>query len=272
VSDFDIEWDFTVDHRYGRHRSGCGCQAILMGIFVAIFGTLALVAWVLHHRRQIELVVFFGLVVTAAYLGRGYITPLFASRAVKQDADAPPTPLQDVKPGFVHTMGLVGGVAAPILHDPLRGTPCVFFRVVVEPFDQPGKILFESRSSDALALDDGSGCRVTVPLEGARWLVERQHEIISSVLAPEEHVAKYFAERGLAFPDTVRVRVTWIAPHELVFVRGVARASATAAEAGYRTSEARTPMEITATATHPVLVALEAIPSKRERAPAAEPV
>ncbi len=110
-----------------------------------------------------------------------------------------------------------------------------------------------------------------MPLDGVKWLVERQHDVVSSALAPEEHVAKYFGERGLSFPDTVRVRVTWIAPHELVFVRGVARGAAPEGEAGYRTSDARTPMEIVATPTHPVLVALEAIPSKRERTRAAQP-
>ncbi len=263
MDDFDWEWDFTIEDRSYRHRRGLGCGAILVFFPVFLFLFLLTFVWVLHHRRQLEVVIFVGLVATVAWLARGYVTPYFRLASPK-DANAPPTTLAEVKEGLVHTTGLAFGVTAPVLHDPIYGTPCVFFRVVVEPVDRPGTILFESRSADEIVLDDGSGNRVVVRLDGAKWLVQRQHDVVSSPVAPEEHVAKYFAARGLAFPDSVRVRVIWIAPHELVFVRGVARAASAQGEAGYRTSEATAPLVIAADA-HPVVIALEAIPAKRER-------
>jgi hypothetical protein len=175
-------------------------------------------------------------------------------------------------------------IAAPI-HAPLGAPPCVFFRIVIEPLDHPGAAIFEARSADEIVLEDGSGAKVVVRLDGAAWRVKRRHEIISSPSAPDEHVVTYLAERGIhgdrdgglrppspqeASPriaalrsaildHPVRAYVEWIAPHELVFVRGFTRGADVQPSSDYRTSEAAPPIEIVASPGHPVIIALEPI-------------
>ncbi len=261
MDDFDFEWDFSDDDDPYHGGRNSGCLWLTVGLLVVLFSFV----WIIHHKRQVELIVFVGLLGGAAYLGRGYVTPLFARRGPRPDASATPTPLAQVKPGSVHTAGLVG-LGAPPVHAPLGAPPCVFFRVLIEPMLQPGNVLFEARSADELVLDDGMGKRVVVRLDGARWLVERQHEIISSNVSPDEGLSSYLAERGLRFDWPVRARVMWIAPHELVFVRGVAREAGAAPQVlSYRTSEVSSPLEIAASPDRPVLIALQPIPSKRLR-------
>jgi hypothetical protein len=254
----DFDWDFSDDAIARRDRdlrfdAGCFLAVVAM-VFV-----IAALLWIVRHRRQVEIVMFFAFLAGGGWLARGYVTPLFRRR--KPDLSPPPTPLADLKPGAVHTTGLVG-VSAPALHAPLGAPPCAFFRIVVDSPSHPGHVLFEARSADELVLDDGGGNKLVVHLDGVKWLVHRFHEMSSA----DEHVVAYLAERGLRFDQPVRVRVMWIAPHELVFVRGVAREASQALEAGYRTSEAKAPpLEIASTPERPVLIALESIPLKRRR-------
>ena len=252
----DFDWDFSLDvgtRRDREWRFEVGCFFFVVAMVLAF----VVLVWLFHHRRQVEVVLFFAFLAGAGFFARGYVTPLFQRRE-KLDASAAPTPLAAMKPGPVHTTGLVG-ISAPPLHAPLGAPPCAFFRIIVEG---EGRVLFESRSADELVLDDGGGNKLLVRLDGAKWLFHRWHEMS----ADDEHVAAYFAERGLRFDQPVRVRIGWIAPHELVFVRGVARETASApVEVDYRTSEATSPLEIASTPDRPVLIALEPIPLKRQR-------
>jgi hypothetical protein len=65
-------------------------------------------------------------------------------------------------------------------------------------------------------------------------------------------------ERGLPVDRPVRVRVEWIAPHELVYVRGRADVIASAANDAYR-SETHSENVMSATKDSPVLLSLEPI-------------
>ena len=169
-----------------------------------------------------------------------------------------PMPLADIEPGAVHTAGLVGFTEEP-RHAPLGAPPCVFYRIVVE---SNGAILFEGRSADEITLGDGSTAHVVVHLDGATWRVSRCHEMESSPEAPNDEVVRYLTERGLPSEHAVRIRVEWIAPHELVFVRGTAtrETEALARPSEYRSAD-RAHLEMRATAEQPLIVALEPIPA-----------
>src|SRR5262245_5195345 len=118
----DFDWDFSDDDDYygrrGNWRFQAGCLLVIGAIIFAIIA----VAWIVHHRRQIEVVLFFAILATGGWLARGYFTPLFQRRP-RLDSTATPTPLAQLKPGAVHTTGLVGLGAAP-LHAPLGAPAC----------------------------------------------------------------------------------------------------------------------------------------------------
>lgn len=179
-------------------------------------------------------------------------------RAREFDKSAVPVALADVKIGqATHTTGLVG-IRGETHHAPL-GAPsvCVFHRVVVENVET-GTIVLDTRSSDELVLEDGVGARLHVHLDGARLLFARHHEVVSSPEVADVLVVQFLAERGIEVNFPVRARVEWIAPRELVFVRGVAREGAPG-EAGYRTS-ARSELEMHAAPNEPVIVSLDELP------------
>jgi hypothetical protein len=172
-------------------------------------------------------------------------------RASRADASALPVPLADVKPGPVHTAGLVG-VGDVAKHAPLGAPLCTFYRVVVEALHEPGKVLFEGRSADDITLDDGSGTKLTVHLDSAKWLVSRKRERVSLWSSPDADVVQFLTERGLSCAP-VRVRVEWVGPHELVFVRGVAKETLDGSD-GYRTRGHRT---LEMDKEHPVVIGLD---------------
>jgi hypothetical protein len=152
-------------------------------------------------------------------------------------------------------MGLIGVKDAP-RRAPLDGPMCVFYRVSVEPLEGP-EATHEIRSADVLTLEDGGGNEVVVHLANATWKLTHALELQSSPQDPRETVTQFLAERGLPHADPVRVRLEWIAPHELVFVRGTVTESR-ASDEGYRVSErARFVME--STPSSPVTIALEPI-------------
>ncbi len=175
----DFDWDFSGDDStdiyWGSRRRGSGCFLIAVGLFFALVLAFSALVWMLQHKRQIEIVVFFAFVGAGGWFARGYVAPLFARRS-RPDASAAPMLLAQAKPGPVHTTGLVGVSAAP-LHAPLGAPPCAFFRIVVDSPNHPGRVLFEARSADELVLDDGGGNKLVVHLDGAKWLVQRCHEM-----------------------------------------------------------------------------------------------
>ena len=212
-------------------RDGCGCQGCMTMVFVL----LVLTALISAHRHEL---------VRAAAIGIGGVSALFLAREALRRTSSPrkkrskpvltdlPTPLAKIAPGVVHTAGLVGMNQTPF-PVPLEGAPCVFFRVAITDDGSP---LLDTRSSDEIVLEDGAGAALTVKLDDAKWNLERVHEIDSLPSAPNAMLDKYLEDRGLAARGVVHARVDWIAPHELVFVRGtVAQIGEDAAD--YRTSE-----------------------------------
>ncbi len=254
---FDGSWS---DDGTNRSQPGCsGCLAV-GGIFVGIIVFIFAFFWLITHKRQVELIVVVGLVGAAAYFGRGYLFALFDRRGARAELGTMPTPLADVKAGaLTRAAGLVG-VNAPTQHAPLGAPPCVFFRVVVEGVD-PSGVIFEGRSADELLLEDGMGAKLLVRLDGAKWLGKRSHDLVSSPEVPDPLLVTYLSERGIQVARAVRARVEWIAPHELVFVRGIPHEPGTASSPSmYRTSEARTPpLELVSTRDEPVLISLDPI-------------
>jgi hypothetical protein len=257
--DFDVDFD-TYGYRYGYGRRGSGCGCLTLAFFGAI-GTLWLAVWLFAHRHQIELVVAVGGFSTAIYLMRAPIVRAF-HHARGVDPTAVPVALAAVKAGApTHTAGLVG-IGAESYHAPL-GAPskCVFHRVVVERI-HPHQVILEARSSDDIVLDDGMGARIRVHLDGVAWSFARKHEITSSPEVQDPLVAQFLAERGIRVDFPVHVIVEWIAPHELVFVRGIVRESAPpSAGADYRTSE-HTELEMRAAPKQRVIVSLDALGAK----------
>ena len=251
--DFDDRYDddaiFTTLH---RRRSGCGCYSAVMAIVLSLMA----LAWLVAHRRQVEVAVFVACVGTAGYLARRPILGLF-ERHEHLDATAVPVPLAKLEPGKpTHTAGLVGLGAAP-LHPPFGAPPCAWYRVFVEPAGQPGTHLFASRSADDLVLEDGMGARLAVRIDGARWLIRRRHELVSSPEEPNPQLLSFLAERGIADPGcALRAYVEWIGPRELVFVRGLVRDAAQASD-DYRVNATGPALELVATEKGPVSIALE---------------
>ena len=240
---------FTTLH---RRRMGCGCYSAV----IAIVLSLMVLAWLVRHRRQVEIGAFVACIGAAGYLARQPILERL-KRSKPLDATAVPVPLASVEAGKpTHTAGLVGLGAAP-LHPPFGAPPCAWYRVFVEPAGQPGVPLFSSRSADDLVLEDGMGAQLTVRIDGAKWLVQRRHEIASSPEDPDPQLLSFLAERGIADPGcALRAYVEWIGPRELVFVRGLVRDAPHASD-DYRANAAVRAVELVATEKGPVLIALE---------------
>lgn len=211
-------------------RDGCGCQ----GCFAMIFFSLVAITWIGAHRHQIvkTAVVVVGVASAAVLAREGLRRMHFARKGALADG---PVPLAQVAPGFVHTAGLIGIAAAP-LSAPLASAPCVFFRVTVTDDGLP---LFEARSADELVLEDGADAKLTVKLDAAKWQLDRTYEVDSFPNAPHPALDAYLRERGLSPRGVTHACVEWIAPHELVFVRGRVTQIGEDAE-GYRTRDRAT--------------------------------
>ncbi len=253
-------YDYSDNNEWKYEQAkGCGCG---VGAIVACVVFIFTVVWMGSHAKQVHALIAVACACVALWLARAPLRAMF-HRARGLDPTAVPVPLASVKVGEpTHTTGLVGIGEKPH-HAPL-GAPamCVFHRVVIEGIESR-KIVIEVRSSDDLVLEDGMGARVRVHLDGARLLFTRHHDLVSSPEVVDPLIAQFLAERGIEVDHPVRARVEWIAPHELVFVRGVVKESTTG-EAGYRTSE-RTDLEMRAAPGEPVLVSLEEL-SKSARA------
>ncbi len=253
MDDFDFDLSNIGDRRVGCGRravTGCFVVALPIVIFISIF-------WFARHMREVA----FGVCIVAAagvvYAARGSLLGV-GQKPKRKDASALPTPLADVQSErLTHTAGLVGIHTQPH-RTPLDAPPSVFYRVVIE---QEGTIVFEGRSADVLMLEDGTGGKLAVHLDGAKWLVKRRHELASSPSAPNAHVVNYLEERGIKIDGAVYAYVEWVAPHELVFVHGMTRAPAPRVESDYRTSEATPPLEMFSTPDHPIRIALEPLSS-----------
>jgi len=208
--------------------AGSGCQ----GCFAIVFVVLFTIGWIGAHRHQIVKAGALGVgAASVAVLAREGLRRLRRRRVQREEKDGP-VPLAQIAPGLVHTAGLVG-IHAPPIEVPLEGAPCVFYRIVLTDDGIP---LFETRSADAIVLEDGAGATLTVKLDGATWKLDRAFEAASTRDVPNVALDKYLAERGLSARGAVYARVEWIAPHELVFARGhVARVGEDVQD--YRTSE-----------------------------------
>ncbi len=242
---------YSLEHLTRRRLRGCvGCMAIAIGGCVL----LCFAAWVLHEQRLKWVLALAIGGPSMAILGREVARRTHWRK--KLQAGAMPTPLANLLPGPVYTAGLVGFNMAP-KPAPLGVPPCEFYRVVVTAVGF-SDVMFEGRSSDELVLEDGLGAKLTVKLDGVGWHITRSRELDSSPDAPNADVMTYLRERGLPTDRAVRVRVEWIAPHELVYVRGRADLIADAAKDAYR-SEAHSETVMSATKESPVLLALEPI-------------
>jgi hypothetical protein len=253
VDDFDFDFDFDLSN-IGDRRIGCGGRAV-SGCFVIALPIVIFISilWFARHTREVVLGACVVAAIGVIYVARGSLLGL-GQKPKRKDASALPTPLADVQPErLTHTAGLVGIHAEPH-RTPLDAPPSVFYRVVIE---HGGAIVFEGRSADVLMLEDGSGGKLAVHLDGAKWLVKRRHELTSSPSAPNTHVVTYLAERGIEVSGAVHAYVEWVTPHELVFVHGMTRAPARPVESDYRTSEAAPPLEMVSTPEHPIRIDLE---------------
>jgi hypothetical protein len=212
------DWSWSSDS-----DEGFGCWPVVAFVtLIALFLLAAIVFGFLRvHGKQIVI----GLASIAAVVAVVYAAMMRTSQGPK--LGGLPMPLADIKPGVVHTAGLVG-FSDPPRNAPFGAPPCVFYRVVVEEND---KLVFEGRSVDAIQLGDGASAKLVVHLDGATWQLGRAHD------ATSDEVQQYLASRGLPAHPGVRVRVEWVAPHELVFVRGTVSEQRTAASSEYRSTE-----------------------------------
>ena len=241
-----------IDLDFGNSRGNDGCGCLVYGVLGVVFA----VSYVVAHARQIRLAViigvcvFCGVVVVREVLRR--IPPRRSPASTV--AGALPTPLAEIKPGIASVAGLVGFSEQP-RNAPLGAPHCVFYRVLVSRFDDPDKVVFESRSADAITLEDGAGAKVVVQLDGAKWRMTRFHRRDTG-LDPSGEVAQFLAERGVAVTGPMNVRVEWIAPHELVFVRGLAKRLGDDSPGDYRTTH-EAHFEMAAAPDHPLTISLE---------------
>lgn len=151
-----------------------------------------------------------------------------------------PTPIAKLAPGaLVDTAGIVVSEK----HEAPLGAPlCAFHRVRVT--NAKGDVVFETQSHGELVLDDGSGMHLAVSLEDAEWRLPEHHRDLAS---PDEALVTYLRERGVEARGQLRAVVTWIAPRDVVFVRGRVLEAEAHAPADYRASEAPDVMRMTAT-------------------------
>jgi hypothetical protein len=151
-----------------------------------------------------------------------------------------PTPIAKLLPNvLVDTTGIVVSEK----HEAPLGAPlCAFHRVRVT--NAKDELVFETQSHGELILDDGSGVHLAVSLEHAEWRLPEHHRDLAS---PDEELTEYLRERGIEPRGDLRAVVAWIAPRDVVFVRGRVQEPETIAPADYRTSEAPDVMRMTAT-------------------------
>ncbi|HEY1959537.1 MAG TPA: hypothetical protein VGH28_28190 [Polyangiaceae bacterium] len=232
---------------------GFGCA--FSGLFLILGTGLIVVGWILLHLHQVKALVAATVgMVSVGILAREVIRRA-PRRTPRAKLGAMPTPLASLEPGLVTAAGLVG-FTEHARHAPLGAPPCIFYRVVVTASDHPDKILFESRSADAITLEDGAGAKVVVQLDGARWHMPRDHQREWPTIDGSEDVVQFLSERGVSVCEPARVRVEWIAPHELVFARGLARRLGEDAPSDYRTTR-EAHLEMAATPERPLEIGLE---------------
>jgi len=245
-----VEWDVQASD---ARRQGCGCAAFIAVVMIACVAYV----WVMTHRAQVVTTIALVAVFGALYVFRAKLDPTRWKRARASDPRAMPVPLANVHAGqTVHTTGMVR--AAEVLHAPLGGQPCAWFRVRV--LDADRNLLAELRSSDTFEIGDGGEAKLTVSAVGAEITLRNVHELESSVARRDEAVVAFLVERNLATTaHEVVVTIDWIAPHELVFVRGpVTESSASLGEGAYRGAE-KTALVMQSTDAEKVVVAVEPI-------------
>jgi hypothetical protein len=152
-----------------------------------------------------------------------------------------PTPIAKLVPGaLVDTAGIVVSEK----HEAPLGAPlCAFHRVRVTNA-KGDVVVFETHSHVELVLDDGSGTRLSVSLEDAEWRLPEHHRDLAS---PDAELDAYLRERGVPSKGALRAVVAWIAPRDVVFVRGRVLPPEEAAPSDYRMSEAPAITKMTAT-------------------------
>jgi len=205
-------------------------------IAVAFFSVLG---FVFAHGRAFAVFAGSGVVVgVVVYTNRARIARLVGPAPAARGLL--PTPIAKLVPGvLVDTTGIVVSEK----HEAPLGAPlCAFHRVRVT--NENGDVVFESQSHDDLVLDDGSGMRVVVSLDHAEWRLPEHHRDLAT---PDEELLAYLRERGVEASGALRAVVTWIAPRDVVFVRGYVREADDTAAGGYRTSDAPELMRMTAT-------------------------
>ena len=211
--------------------SGPGCA--FNSLFLILAAMLIVVGWIFLHLRQAKaLVGTTVLLVSVGVLAREAYRRI--PRRRRRAKSGMPTPLAALQPGLATVAGLVGFTEQP-RSAPLGAPRCVFYRVLVSTFDAPDEIVFESRSADAITLEDGAGAKLVLQLDGATWRMKRNHDRDTGS-DPDGEVARFLAERGVVVSGPARVRVEWIAPHELVFARGWVRRVGDDSTGDYRTS------------------------------------
>jgi hypothetical protein len=208
-------------------------SVVIAVVFFAVLG------FVFAHGRAFAIFIGTGVVVgVAIHANRARIARFFGPRPAPHGLL--PTPIAKLLPGvLVDTTGIVVSER----HEAPLGAPlCAFHRVRVT--NAHGEVVFETQSHGELVLDDGSGMRLSVSLEHAEWRLPEHHRDLAS---PDEELVTYLRERGVEAKGELRAVVAWIAPRDVVFVRGQVLESKDDAPADYRTSEAPAPMKMTAT-------------------------
>lgn len=211
---------------------------LVLGVVIAI-AFFTVLGFIFAHGTGFAVFLGSGAVVgVVVYTNRARIARLLAPAPTPRGLL--PTPIAKLLPGvLVDTTGIVVSEK----HEAPLGAPlCAFHRVRVT--NQKDEVVFESQSHDDLLLDDGSGIRLVVSLEHAEWRLPEHHRDLAS---PDEELLVYLRERGIEAPGELRAVVTWIAPRDIVFVRGYVREAEDSAATGYRTSDAPDLMRMTAT-------------------------
>ncbi len=212
---------------------------LVVGVIIAVV-FFTILGFVLAYGRAIIAFAGAGVAVgVAVHANRARIARLLSPAAAPRGLL--PTPIAKLAPGvLVDTTGIVVSEK----HEAPLGAPlCAFHRVRVT--NAAGAIVFESQSHDDLVLDDGSGMRLVVSLEHAEWRLPEHHR---DLVTPDEELAAYLRERGVEAHGELRAVVTWIAPRDVVFVRGRVRGAEASEPADYRVSDAPALMHMTAIA------------------------
>lgn len=213
-----------------------------LGLTIAVL-FFTLLAFVFANGRAILGIVGGGVVVgVVLHANRARIARFFGPAPVPHGLM--PTPIAKLAPSADVLVDTTGIVVSEKHEAPLGAPLCAFHRVRVTN-DETGALVFETQSHDDLVLDDGSGVHLVVSLEHAEWRLPEHHRDLAS---PDEELATYLRERGVEARGDLRAVVTWIAPRDVVFVRGHVRApETTSTPADYRMSDAPDVMHMTAT-------------------------